>query len=272
MWNPELSWKEIGFSLSAFWVQVHGLPPSWFNKEYVELIRGKVGRVLEVDLIVEPRILWQRFVRCRINIDITTPLCPGMFLPRKDRNDIWISLKYERLPEVCFQCGVLGHTEVSCDNERTSLANEFGVQFFAFGDWLKTDNDKFPLGIYEQPPDLQPSGERSSAAKLRFNFVDAELVSRNGEVVVQRDEPSLVAINKCIGLSPEGGRTTPVEVSSFALLLEHALKDDGRVSSSWSSHKTEVDSIRCVTPHSKILNSSTDNSISNTCTVRPKPS
>ena len=137
---------------------------------------------------------------------------------------------------------------------------------------MKTDNDKFPLGIYEQPPDLQPSGERSSAAKLRFNSVDAELVSRNGEVAVLRDEPSLVAINECIGLSPEGGRTTPVEVSSFALLLEHALKDDGRARFSWFSHKTEVDSIKCVTPHSKILNSSIDNSISNTCIVRPKPS
>ena len=84
MWNLELSWKEIGFSLSAFWVQVHGLPPSWFNKEYVELIGGKVGRVLEVDLIAKPRILWQRFVCCRINIDITTLLWLGMFLPRKD--------------------------------------------------------------------------------------------------------------------------------------------------------------------------------------------
>ena len=62
MWNPDLSWKEIDFSLSAFWVQVHGLPPSWFNKEYVELIGGKVGSVLEVDIIAEPKILWRRFV------------------------------------------------------------------------------------------------------------------------------------------------------------------------------------------------------------------
>lgn len=60
MWNPDLSWKEIDFSLSAFWVQVHGLPPSWFNKEYVELLGGKVGSVLEVDIIAEPKILWRR--------------------------------------------------------------------------------------------------------------------------------------------------------------------------------------------------------------------
>uniref|UniRef100_A0A2N9EZP9 Reverse transcriptase domain-containing protein n=1 Tax=Fagus sylvatica TaxID=28930 RepID=A0A2N9EZP9_FAGSY len=60
MWNPELSWQEIDFSRSSFWVPIHGLPPSWYCKEYIEKIGGVAGQVLEVDLIGEPRIQWQR--------------------------------------------------------------------------------------------------------------------------------------------------------------------------------------------------------------------
>jgi hypothetical protein len=110
MWNPELSWQEIDFSRSSFWVQIHGLPPSWYCKEYIEKIGGVAGQVLEVDLIGEPRIQWQRFVRCRINIDLNAPLSSGIFLPRNNLSDIWVSLKYERLPECCFRCGIIGHS------------------------------------------------------------------------------------------------------------------------------------------------------------------
>jgi hypothetical protein len=66
---------------------------------------------------------------------------------------MWISLKYERLLDVCFRCGSLGHTEAYCENERATLSNEFGFKFPAFGDLLKVDNDKVPPGIYEHPPE-----------------------------------------------------------------------------------------------------------------------
>ncbi len=88
VWNPELTWQEIDFSSSTFWVQVHGLPPSWHQKEYLEQVGSKAGKVLEVDFIGEPRIHWQRFVRIRVNVEVTSPLCPGIFLPRKNLSDI----------------------------------------------------------------------------------------------------------------------------------------------------------------------------------------
>ena len=152
IWNPELASSEIDFSRSPFWVQIHGLPPAWFNKENVELIGGKAGLVLEIDFSEDTRYHWKRFVRCRVNVNISEPLCPGIFLPRNDRNDIWISLKYERLPEFCFRCGVIGHCDSLCDSVQTLLSNEFGFMFPAYGEWMKIDNDKVPPGIYIKPP------------------------------------------------------------------------------------------------------------------------
>ena len=156
------------------------------------MIGGKVGIVLEVDLIAEHRILWKSFVRCRVNINIAAPFCPGMFLPRSDRSDMWISLKYERLLDVCFRCGSLGHTEAYCENERATLSNEFGFKFPAFGDWLKVDNDKVPLGNYEHPPERQPSVDLGSGALPSVISEVAELDIRTSEVAVRNDIPLLV--------------------------------------------------------------------------------
>jgi hypothetical protein len=163
-------------------------------------------------------------------VNIVAPLCPGIFLPRKDRSDIWISLKYERLPEVCFRCGIIGHMEYSCESEKILLSNEFGSKFPAFGEWLKTDNDKVPPGIYATPPVELLCVEPASIVPVTANVVGANsdeiLLASKTKVVVEKgaDVPNVV-------LSvPIKQRTVEVcasktEVSSFATLLAHSLKD-----------------------------------------------
>lgn len=44
-WKPYLTWKEVDFSSSTFWVQVHKLPLFWQNKEYLDRIGKEAGIV-----------------------------------------------------------------------------------------------------------------------------------------------------------------------------------------------------------------------------------
>ena len=75
---------------------------------------------------------------------------PGMFLPRLGLPDLWIGLKYEKLSELCYKCGTLGHAEKECFLCKALLSNQHGIRFPAFGEWLRIENDRALPDIYER--------------------------------------------------------------------------------------------------------------------------
>ncbi len=170
-----------------------------------------------------------------MNVDISVPLCPGIFLPRDNLNDIWISLKYERLPEVCYRCGIIGHMENICYSEQVLLSNEHGFKFQAFDDWLKIENDKMPPGIYEIPPVETQVVEDvpgvsmlaiDIGARTEFGVLEGstKLVDKRGvesTIVVLSGHKDVCNVGECSNLA---------EVSAFARILEHTLKDVGSTS------------------------------------------
>ena len=87
-WSPDLTWQEVDFSTSSIWVQVHVLPTLWRTEENLRKIGSRVGAVLEVKLIGEPGGMWRKFNRLRVEMDLSNPLIPGVFLPRPGKNEL----------------------------------------------------------------------------------------------------------------------------------------------------------------------------------------
>ncbi|EEF44655.1 conserved hypothetical protein [Ricinus communis] len=79
------------FNQSPFWIQAHGLPPNQVNEKNAHMIG---------DLFEE---------MTQINIR------PGGGARMANGDMQWISFKYERLPDFCFKCGIIGHTNHSCN-------------------------------------------------------------------------------------------------------------------------------------------------------------
>ena len=55
------------------------------------------------------------FIRVKVSIDITMPLCRGRIIKLKDDKQVWVSFKYERLPNICYWCGRLTHNDKDCE-------------------------------------------------------------------------------------------------------------------------------------------------------------
>jgi hypothetical protein len=194
-WRPELTWQEVDFSSSTFWVQVHGLPSLWHDKANLLRIGNRIGKVLDVDLVGDAPPIWHRFTRLRIEIDISAPLISGMFLHRSDLNKLWLALKYERLPEICYNCGIIGHDSKVCNLSHVMILNQFGFKFLAFGDWLRSENALLPNGIYEKTFGTIESGTNKE-------FRDVALATDNSGTGQGTGEPNAALQAKGPTLSP----------------------------------------------------------------------
>ncbi|XP_075659200.1 uncharacterized protein LOC142629097 [Castanea sativa] len=148
-WDPALDWQEVPFATSTFWVQGE-----------------KAGKVIEIDLAGENGGAWKRFTRIQVEVELLQPLMPGIFLPRDNLPHLWISLRYEKLANVCYRCGIIGHETHVCQGKPFLIRNPFGHDFIASGSWLKAENSSTPpeifLNISRLSPPISPTGANSN--------------------------------------------------------------------------------------------------------------
>lgn len=70
--------------------------------------------LLEVENANSLGIIYRRYLRLLVEIDITKLILPGFFQECEDGPPIWIQFKYERIGDYYISCGFLGHKKSSC--------------------------------------------------------------------------------------------------------------------------------------------------------------
>lgn len=82
------------------------------------------------------------FMRVRVSIDITKPLCRGRKLGLSNGDESWVSFKYKRLPNVCYWYGRLTHHDKECSlwQKRKGTLKAGDQQF---GSWLRANTPNF---------------------------------------------------------------------------------------------------------------------------------
>lgn len=117
-WDPQITMNELDFNRAQFLVQVQGLPLEFILEKNAGKILSQVGKVIEVE---DPKIegeVFRPFIRARVEFDLRTPLSTGCWIPRKNMSRIWAFIKYERLQDLCYNCGIIGHEQKNCKKEK----------------------------------------------------------------------------------------------------------------------------------------------------------
>ena len=133
-YNRDISISELDLTKVPFWVHVHDIPLRFRNREIAEQICQPLGPIIHPN---EEQVYdGGNFIRVRVLLDISQPLCRGRLLTMEDGKNIWVSLKYERLPNLCYWCGCLTHDDRDCDKwfESEGGLNSGDRQF---GPWLR---------------------------------------------------------------------------------------------------------------------------------------
>ncbi|XP_075651925.1 uncharacterized protein At4g02000-like [Castanea sativa] len=105
--------EELNFNQTSFWVQVHDLPVRRSSLEVAMEIVSVMGKV-DVRMSREGGSSNFNFFRIKVNVDITKPLCRGRRIALASGKEGWVSFKYERLPNICYWCGRLTHSDREC--------------------------------------------------------------------------------------------------------------------------------------------------------------
>ncbi|XP_030924341.1 uncharacterized protein At4g02000-like [Quercus lobata] len=91
--------EELQFNQTSFWIQVHDIPVRFMNQKVAAGICSQVGTIIKKS---ETEGEGGSFMRVRVRVDITIPLSRGRMVSVGQGKEIWVSFKYERLPNICY--------------------------------------------------------------------------------------------------------------------------------------------------------------------------
>ncbi|KAK4269586.1 hypothetical protein QN277_022724 [Acacia crassicarpa] len=132
--------EDFNFSLCPIWIQIHNVPMEAMYLENAIRIGGYVG---EVVLAEEPRYsgrLFRTFLRVRVVLDLRKALPSGFWMSKPDGGRNWISIRYEKLQNFCYNCGKIGHDSRVCKLEKLmSIVNSGEARY---GSWTTTSQSR----------------------------------------------------------------------------------------------------------------------------------
>ncbi|TXG48193.1 hypothetical protein EZV62_027487 [Acer yangbiense] len=188
---------KLKFNQADFWVQIHDIPIMCMNQRTTKWLAEYIGEVVEIP--TESRECWGKYVRVKVQVDITKPLKRWLRIKLGKYEEItMVALKYERLPDFCFACGRIGHSVRECLDEDAKRAALDGQQT-KFGSWMRaTPIDKSKTKSISLTTGSSSERGRSVEGSRELEG-DGSLSMRSGNVAPQKsrsDSVSQVAAEK----------------------------------------------------------------------------
>ncbi|KAJ1393350.1 Zinc finger, CCHC-type [Sesbania bispinosa] len=264
-WIHEASVYEINFDVVAFWVQLHGMPLECMTIKNSAKIASLMGEVLEVENLRVEGTLMRTLMRVKVGINVKKPLPTGFWVPRANLPKAWVLVKYEKLQDFCYSCGVIGHDQKSCKEERAMAS--YNSQRPRYGPQLGVPPAKSLASIIlsasvqnsEKTQQTNPGGSPSirleGSNEGPINKAQESVKGYKGkeqcvgDVVEPAVEPTVVDLNSGLrrpGLGPENMGLLQMEKEFISLYQPCVCLDYGSLERRYdSANLTPIDISKC---------------------------
>ncbi|PPR85703.1 hypothetical protein GOBAR_AA34989 [Gossypium barbadense] len=105
------------FWLLPFWLRVYNIPIEFIDRQLALDVGNAIGALMAIDW-KDRNGAWTEFMRLKVKIDISKPLRRVVKFVCDVGEEMIGVIKYERLPDFCYLCGLKGHTTRKCQNNR----------------------------------------------------------------------------------------------------------------------------------------------------------
>uniref|UniRef100_A0A803QPD8 CCHC-type domain-containing protein n=1 Tax=Cannabis sativa TaxID=3483 RepID=A0A803QPD8_CANSA len=182
------------YAITPFWIQVFWLSFLSKSEALAKILGNMIGTFLEVheDSLNEG---WGPFLRMRVEIDVSKPLLRGQFVPFPwMAGELWIDYRYGRLPDFCYECGIIGHVFDKCPLFFEKL--DEGIEpNLPYGPWM--EGSPLPRSSYDrQLPAVLANVTNSEKGKQILDTT--EIIESNNKYL------HLLRLNCLSSQSPKG--------------------------------------------------------------------
>ena len=90
------------------------------NKTFLENLARRIGEVQEVQTTL-PNGFIGEFIRARVKLDVSKKLTRVVQFTKNGETEKY-SVKFEKLPTFCYECGTMGHWYEECGTGEDDVA------------------------------------------------------------------------------------------------------------------------------------------------------
>ena len=179
-------------------------------------------------------------LRIQILIDICRPLRRGIKLQVGATKEMqWFPIQYERLPNFCYGCGILGHVMDDCEKQYLEEEPQ------QFGDWMRAkgnnrdslimEGKSFARNTHKGSGSMSQRNNTSEGAVSGFNNNKEIWISgnfRNGKSIPSKAEDTNI---------PKIGPATSSNRKNDTLTLENVVRENSKGKEVQNSDAPEID-------------------------------
>uniref|UniRef100_A0A803QJV0 Reverse transcriptase n=1 Tax=Cannabis sativa TaxID=3483 RepID=A0A803QJV0_CANSA len=206
-WPSSGQWADFRLDKVSCWVKIKGIPLKMFTQRNVQKLGEMAGEVEDFKWSRDKRMFLNGYARMRIGFPLQKSVFVGRFIPSDGRQH-WVQFKFERLPMLCFGCGLWGHEQKECAKVALTEKDEHGQVVPKYGSWLR-DEDPLPNAFVAFK---QLQMRISGGKKEMHDQSNNRLFANDGRQTATHPDDESVALNGGMQGTPVAGGRAEVTV------------------------------------------------------------